>query len=120
MAILRSQDGKFYDVDDSSLQGKEVAPENVPNLTPGGTMPPSSGGASLGGGIIQIYVSSPGAAAQGPDLGPPQAGAEGEEAAGDVQGHDWCRPSWQNCWQNWHNWHNWNNWNNSWHNHHRG
>ena len=36
MAILRSADGKFYDVDDNVLSGKEVKPENVPQEAQGG------------------------------------------------------------------------------------
>ncbi len=119
MAILRSQDGKFYDVDDSLLTGKEVPGDKV-NSGPS-YPPPSAGGGGFGlaGGLVQIIVTAPSSGA-GPDLGPPP-GTEDSSKGGDVQGHSgdhghggggggW---GWHNCWHNcWHNWHN------CWHNYH--
>ena len=113
MAIVRSQDGKFYDVDDNALEGKEVKREDLPKELQGrGEAEP--GGAGVGGGgmgagnlagLIQIIVNLP-EGAPPPTGGKPgegaQAGAGGEE---DVAGHNFCwannwRNVWRNCWRN--------------------
>jgi hypothetical protein len=41
--ILRSLDGKFYQIDQSKLEGKEVDPKDIPNLPESLPEPPSSG-----------------------------------------------------------------------------
>ncbi len=103
MAILRSGDGKFYDVEDSVLEGKEVSPDKVQSLPP-----PQAGGA--GSGLIQIVLNAP-----PPSGGPPNTASPAE---GDVAGHHghggWGGGGcWNNCWYNqWHNhaWHNHGGW----------
>ncbi len=41
MAILRTLDGKFFELDDSVLEGKEVAMEDIKDLPP--SLPPPPG-----------------------------------------------------------------------------
>ncbi|MFZ4768136.1 MAG: hypothetical protein ACOYMN_24575, partial [Roseimicrobium sp.] len=63
MAILRSADGKFYEVDDNVLEGKEIKPENLPADMKAG--PPRSNGAggssAVGGlnGLVQVIINLP-------------------------------------------------------------
>ena len=97
MAILRSSDGKFYDVDDSVLAGKEVKPENAPQGAQGGSPPDGGGGIGGLGGLIQIIVNVPPGGGGSPDAG--QGAPAGDE--GDVEGHRRCWGNyWRNCWRN--------------------
>lgn len=111
MAILRSSDGKFYDIADDQLEGRMIPAEQIreklgavgvgPSEGPVGPGPqmvvPGSGGQV----VIQIYTSGGG---EGPSGPPPQQG-EGEE--GQVEAHGWCwrrncfANYWRrNCWRN--------------------
>lgn len=102
MAILRGQDGKFYDLDDAVLEGKEVKPENLPEENGPGS-PETSGGGAGGhaSGIVQIFVNAGGGAATGSPAAPAR---EDESEGGDVEGHSRC--GWHNHWRNWRNWRN--------------
>jgi hypothetical protein len=137
MAILRSVDGKFYEVPDDSLANYLVPDDQVkaklseagcampagrgpgPGRGPGASAPGAPGGV-----VIQIYTQG-----QQGDSGPPpgrppaQAGQpEGAAAASgqptEVSPYGFCfgGGGWHNCWHNhWHNcWHN--HWANHWHN----
>ena len=114
MAIVRSTTGKFYDLDENILEGKEVKQEDLPKeMQQSGPDPAMMGagggpGGPGGSGLIQIIVNVP----QGtpPPPGAAAPGAEGEAAAeGDVAGHGrrhhgggqicWGN-YWQNCWRN--------------------
>lgn len=109
MAILRSSDGKFYDIADEQLEGKLIPAEQIkeklgavgvgPSEGPVGPGPqmvvPGSGGQV----VIQIYTS--------PDnSGTPYDGGP-EEQGGEVEahGHCWrrnyfCNHWRRNCWRN--------------------
>lgn len=102
MAILRSADGKYYDVDESVLAGHEVKVDSLPANMKSGPPSASAGGGAPGlgalSGLVQIIINLPPAAGS-----PPPS----EDGGGDVVGHDSCG-YWHNCWHNaWHNaWHN--------------
>lgn len=140
MAIVRSEDGRFFDIDDSELEKHVIKPEDLPSqsvyarpqggpgMGPGGQGGP--GGPRGGGGPMQLVINlgGPGgpqvSQGQGPaQSGPVQRGGQNQGQQGDVQAHGWCGfpmpmpwGNWHN-WNNWNNWHNWNNcWNNCWHN----
>src|SRR5437879_1317614 len=102
MAILRSADGKFYELDDNLLQGREVKPKDLPaDLR--NTPPPDAGGGARGmGGLVRIIINAPPVAGAPP---PQSATSEGE---GDVAGHS----GWHNNWANYQNPGNpaWKNW----------
>lgn len=110
MAILRSSDGRFYDIEDDQLESRLIPAEQIkeklgavgvgPSPGPVGPAPqmvvPGSGGQV----VIQIYTSpeSQGAYEGGPD----EPGGEGE-----VEAHGWCWRRnhfcnhWRrNCWRN--------------------
>lgn len=111
MAILRSADGKFYDVDDNVLSGKEVKPENLPKEAQGGGAPPEGGGGGIGGlgGLIQIIVNVPPGGAGGGGAPAPAQG-QGQQGQGDdVEGHSYRWYNyWRNCWRNyWRNYYGW-------------
>lgn len=117
MAILRSMDGKFYNIPDDDLEANAVPPEEVKEKLgeaagcPGGPPPGNGGGGqpmSIPGGgqvVIQIYTSPGGGGSGG---APPQGGApaQAEGAEGDLVPHAYCwRNTWsRNCWRN--NWRN--------------
>lgn len=101
MAILRSMDGKFFDVPDDDLESLMIPAEEVKEKLgeaggpgPGG---PSGGMGSThtvpGGGqvVIQVFPNAGGSGG-----GPPQS-AEGGEGGGDVQAQS-CG-GWRNCWR---------------------
>jgi len=112
MAILRSTDGKFYDVADDQLEDKLIPAEEIKDKLgdvgvgpapgpvgggPGGMSVPGSGQV-----VIQIFTSEGGAGGPG---GPAPEG--GEEAEGDVEAHGYCwrrncfSNYWRrNCWRN--------------------
>lgn len=145
MAIVRSEDGRFFDVDDTELEKHEIKPEDLPTGSvyarpqggpQGGPQGPMGGGMGPrgGGGPMQLVINlgGPGAGGGGaPSMsgGPQGSGpiqrsqGQGQQQAGargDVQAHGWCGfpmpwGNWHN-WHNWSNWNNWNNWNNCWNN----
>ena len=108
MAILRSTDGKFYEVADEQLDDKLIPAEELKDkLGSAATGPALAGpGAPQGGPVsvpgsgqvvIQIFTSEPG----GP-MGPPPEGAEGEGGEEEeVTAHGWCwrRNCFSNCWR---------------------
>jgi hypothetical protein len=105
MAILQSSTGKFYDMDDNALEGKEMKPEDLPQelQRPGPGMGGGPGGGGQGGlaGLIQVNVNLP--SGGGPSRpAPGGADAESKGADDDVSGH-WRRHFyyWRNCWRNW-------------------
>jgi hypothetical protein len=135
MAIVRSEDGRFFDVDDTELDKHEIKPEDLPTGSvyarpqggpgmggPGAGGPGMGGPRGGGGGPVQLVINLGGGGGMGggaPQMGsgpqasgPVQRGQGGQQAGarGDVQAHNWCGMPWP--WGNWHNWHNWNNWNN--------
>jgi hypothetical protein len=144
MAIVRSEDGRFFDVDDGELEKHEIKPEDLPQNSvyarpQGGQMGGAGGPGGMGGGMggprgggggpMQLVINlGPGGptVSAGPQ-GNPQGGPQGAgpmqrqgqpgEQTGDVQAHGWCGFPfpWHN-WHNWHNWQNWQNWHNAWNN----
>jgi len=134
MAVLRSVDGKFYDVPDDQLEKFAIPEEQVNQKLQGARTarrrqgrpgpPPVQPGQSEPI-IVRIYTTG-GAGApgsdRGPDAGPPPS-REGTDppadsevtayGAGDEGGGGACGSAcggvgtWHNGWQNWHNiWHN--------------
>jgi len=110
MAILRSNDGKFYDVADDQLEDKLIPAEEVKERlgevgvgsAPGPVGPgpemvvPGTGGQV----VIQIYTSPA-------DAGPPPEGSAPPPP--EVEAHGWCwrrnyfKNYWRrNCWRNHH------------------
>ncbi len=113
MAILRSSDGKFYEVADEQLEDKLIPAEEIkerlgdvgvgPAPGPVGPGPEMSVPGTGGQVVIQVYTSGPGGPSGpggggGGGYGPPPEGAEAE---GDVEAHNWCwrRNCFSNCWQ---------------------
>jgi len=43
MAILKGEGGKFYDIDDSLLEGKELPPDKVPGVATSSPPVPQAG-----------------------------------------------------------------------------
>ncbi len=119
MAILRSLDGRFFEIPDDQLNQFLIPAEQVkdkldaagaPQVPPGpqgggpGPGPESSGAPTI---LVQIIAAPP----HGSSAPPPTSAPTGEAApTSEVQPYGW--------WNNW--WHNarpgWNNW---WHNMHR-
>lgn len=116
MAIVKTKDGKFFDIDDNVLEGKEVKPPE--GVSPqGGPGPGGHGGPGMGaGGPVQIIVNlpSPGGPPPGAKPASCEEGAEAEELQ-DVAGHwrhyyggggwgggGWAGWGnfWRNCWRN--------------------
>lgn len=123
MTILRSSDGKFYDIPDEEAHKYEVPREKVKELLSKAGGPPQGGGGPGGGGPGQqgpqgpqggqpyapvvINVYAPGGAPHGgpggpgghggPQGGPPQ-GAPHE--GGDVDPYWWWWNNWHNYWPN--------------------
>tara|TARA_R110002096_G_scaffold304275_3_gene499230 strand:+ start:2417 stop:2776 length:360 start_codon:yes stop_codon:yes gene_type:complete len=116
MAILRSSDGKFYDVADDQLEDKLIPAEEIkerlgdvgvgPASGPVGAGPNSMSVPGTGGQVvIQVYTSAEGG---GGGMGGPPPEGEGEAEGGDVEAHGYCgwrrncfSNSWRrNCWRN--------------------
>lgn len=103
MAILRSVDGKFFEVPDKDLDKFEIPADQLreklgdaAEAGPGGPGGPAGPGGPGGGGagsqvVIQIHGSG---ADAGPGAGAPKGGDEAEPYWG------WWRNCWQNCWRN--------------------
>lgn len=111
MAILRSSDGRFYDVADDQLEGKLIPAEQIKEKLGGVGVGPAEGPVGPGpqmmvpgtGGqvVIQIYTSG------GDSGGGYEGGPQGEGGEGDVEAHGYCwrrnyfSNYWRrNCWRN--------------------
>ena len=104
MAILRSSDGKFYDVADDHLHDKMIPAEKIkqklgemgsgPAPSSVSPAPPMTVPGTGGQVVIQIYTS--GNEANGCE---PTTEEPGEIA--DVEAHGWCwrRNYFSNCWR---------------------
>ncbi|NNE94104.1 MAG: hypothetical protein HKN23_20850 [Verrucomicrobiales bacterium] len=107
MAILRSTDGKFYEVADEQLDDKLIPAEELKNklgtastgpaVAGPGVPPQNAGPVSLPGTgqvVIQIFTSD---GLEGP-TGPAPEGEGNEE---EVTAHGWCwrRNCFHNCWR---------------------
>lgn len=109
MAILRSSDGKFYEVADEQLEGALIPAEQIKEKLGAAGVGPAEG--PIGPGpiqgmpvpgtngqvVIQIHT---GGAPMGGCEGGYEEGPEGE-AEGDVEAHGWCwrRNYFNNCWR---------------------
>ena len=101
MAILRSSDGKFYDVADDQLDDKMIPAEEIkqklgevgvgPAPSPVGPAPQMTVPGTGGQVVIQIYTS-------GNESGSCETPTE-ERA--DFEAHGWCwrRNYFSNCWR---------------------
>ncbi len=109
MAILRSSDGRFYDVADDQLEGKLIPAEQIKEKLGGVGVGPAEGPVGPGpqmmvpgtGGqvVIQIYTSG--------DSGGGYEAPQAEGGEGDVEAHGYCwrrnyfSNYWRrNCWRN--------------------
>jgi len=108
MAILKGEDGNFYDVPDADLTDREVSPDSAPaglrDDSFGQPIGPPSGGGGDASGLVQIIINAPSGGGGGQDSGPPEGSSEEPE----VGGRTWCNGGWAN-WANWNNWRNWRN-----------
>jgi hypothetical protein len=113
MAILRSVDGRFFEIPDDQVEKYLIPADKVKQkLESSGApmVPPSEGGPDgdpgpLSGAptiVVQVYGASaaPGA--------PPPTGSGVPVSGGEVQPYFWNnwwhnrRPGWNNWWHNWH------------------
>lgn len=102
MAILRSTDGKFYEVDDDQLEDKLIPAEEIRDkLGDAGGEPAEYGPGPMtipSGGPVTIQIFTSPEAGEGP---PPE---DAEGGGGEVSAHGYCyrrRPRWHNhCWRN--------------------
>ena len=122
MAILRSVDGKFYEVPDKDLAKMEIPADEVreklgdlaDQAGPAGPGPGAGGPGGGGGGagaqvVIQIHGGGDVGGAGGADMPPGDAAGSSEEG---VEAYGWWRNCWRNHWRN-----HWNNyWRNCWRN----
>lgn len=114
MAILRSSDGKFYDVADDQLEDKLIPAEEIKEKLGEVGVGPAPGPVGPGpemvvpgtGGQVIIQIHTGGAPMGPPMEGGYEQGPEGE-AEGDVEAHGWCwRRNYfcnhwrRNCWRN--------------------
>jgi hypothetical protein len=112
MAIVRSQDGHFFEVPDEQLKQYEMKQDDIPESAKGSPgLSQGSGMVGPGQGVspVQIIVNY----VQPGQMGRPSGGENAPEgaAAGQKQGQDvggrYCG-HWHNCWRNC--------WRNSWRN----
>jgi len=95
MAILRNQDGKFFEVPDDTLEKYAMAEEKVRGIAGAAEAGQTSLTLPAVGGVITINLHFGGAAPGGPPGAPepaaePAAEQEKEEKGqGDVKGHGW-------------------------------
>ena len=98
MAIVRGEDGRFFDIEDTQLDKHEIKPEDLPEgsvyARPAGG-PPGGGGGAPHQLVINIGGGGP-VGGGGPGAGP----NPGNEGGKDVQAHGGC---------GWYNWYNWRN-----------
>ncbi len=126
MAILRSIDGTFYEIDDSELDKYKVPPEKVKSVLeecakmPQGPRPPQGGypmGQPPGQSpqiIVQFITQGP-PMMQGP---PPPMPQPTEEAEGEKVEPQQLIIGFGGGWDNWHNWMNYYRPWHDWHNYH--
>lgn len=105
MAILRSSDGKFYDISDDHLEGSlipaemikeklgSVGPGNGPSEGPVGPSPEMMVPGTGGQVVIQIYTSA------GESGGGYEAVPAGVECEVEAHGYCWRRNYFNNCWR---------------------
>ena len=122
MAILRSVDGRFYEVPEDELDQYLVPADQVrdklqeagaPGPLPGGPVGGGPGGIGIpGGGQVHIHIGAGGVG--GPGVGPGPAGQPGQAqpvgAGAEVApyggwggyggGHFHWHNCWRNCWRN--------------------
>jgi|GEM_PF-1746127 len=112
MAIVRSQEGHFFEVPDTELSKYAMKQEDIPesakaspDLTQGTGMGPMGSGGGQGVSPVQIIVNYMGGMGGGMGGGP-QGGegqAQGAEAGAQGQKQDvggrYCG-HWHNCWRN--------------------
>ncbi len=113
MAILRSSDGKFYEVADEELESKLIPAEEIKeklgNVGVGPAQGPMGPGPDMvvpgtgGQVVIQIHTGQGGGYGPGYGGPPPEGELEGEE----VEAHQWgwrhnhfCNHWRRNCWRN--------------------
>lgn len=103
MAILRSVDGKFYEVPDKDLEKFEVPADQVreklgDTVQAGGGGAPGPGGPGGGAGNAQVVIQILGDQSNAGGGGAPApSGEDGDE----VQPYwGWWRNCWRNCWRN--------------------
>ncbi|MEM9281415.1 MAG: hypothetical protein AAGA96_06285 [Verrucomicrobiota bacterium] len=106
MAILRSSDGKFYDVADDQLDDRLIPAEEIKERLGDAGVAPAQGPVGPGpemvvpgsGGqvVIQVYTSTAGSSCS-----PPPSEVDTAVEAGDVEAHGWCwrRNYFSNCWR---------------------
>ena len=110
MAILRSVDGKFYEVPDKSLEKFEIPADQVREklgdmAEAEGPAEPGPGGPGGGGAGAQVVIEIHGSPQMSGAGAPAAEGEDGDE----VQPYwGW----WRNCWRN--HWRNY--WRNCWRN----
>lgn len=107
MAILRSVDGKFFEVPDDDLEKFEVPPEKVKNVLDELDQeegPQMAGPAPGGSQSPQVVVHVSGGPPQGgAPMGGPEGGEEGDEGVQPYhhrRRRSWWRNHWRNCWRN--------------------
>ena len=110
MAILRSVDGKFYEVPDKDLDKFEIPADELRDKLgdmsqAGGPGAGGPGGGNAGpggpggGGGSQVVIQIHGGAQMGGGGGSPAPAGEGDDDS--VQPYwGWWRNCWQNCWRN--------------------
>jgi len=96
MAIVRGLDGRFFDIDDETLNSHEIKVENLPAevrarvSAPRPSAPPPWSGAPA---PVQIIVQAP-----RPSQPPPRTTQPGTAAPSEVV--------WADMWHNWQDWSN--------------
>ena len=122
MAILRSLEGAFYEIDDSELDKYKVQPEKVKSMMESiAAMPrgpqghgPSCGPVEHSPQIVVQFITQGAPSTQGLPPARPQTAAGGEDEKVEPQqfvvGWGWSNYSdWHN-WRNYQHWHNWRDW----------
>lgn len=115
MAILRSVDGKFYEVPDKDLEKYEIPADQLreklgdqAQAEPGPGGPGAGPGGPGGNRGSQVVIQIHGGGSGGPGGGRGPGAAPGEDGD-EVQPYwGWWRNCWNNCWRNC--------WNNCWRN----
>lgn len=114
MAILRSNDGRFYEIADDELEDKLIPADEIKERLGAVGVGPDCGPVGPGpemvvpgtGGQVVIQIFSGGGAEPGLESAP------ADDSGGDVEAHGWCwrrnhfSNYWRrNCWRN-HCWRN--------------
>jgi hypothetical protein len=103
MAIVRAQDGNYYEIPDEQLAKLKIPADKLKEKI--GSQPMTSPGGPGGSPLVNVHIYYSGGG------GAPGA-AEGA-GTGAVRPYDWYWLNWRN-WANWQNWNNWQNWRNGW------